>query len=157
MELEEIEEYARKNEIEEILKKFDWRKFEDVVAEIFRRNNFLVKKNLKIKVGKRFEIDLVAVKPHLIFCVECKRWSSGRYKKTALKKSVEKNEERVKVLEKFLIKDQLFFKSLNIGEKFKLISLIVTLMEEDLIKESNTFIVPVSKLNSFLLEVETFL
>ncbi|MEM5853454.1 MAG: NERD domain-containing protein [Candidatus Aenigmatarchaeota archaeon] len=157
MEIEKIESQTSRKSLEEILKTLGWKDFEDVVAEIFRRNNFLVRENLRIKVDKRFEIDLVASRSNLVFCVECKRWSGGRYKKSILRKSIEKQEERARAVEKLLLKNELLKRNLKIGENFTVVPLIVTLMEEDLVKEKKTFVVPIDKLNSFLLDVESLL
>jgi Holliday junction resolvase-like predicted endonuclease len=155
--LEEIEDLARKSSIEEILKNFDWKDFEEVVAEVFRRNDFFVKKNFRFKTNKRYEVDILAIKRDLVLCVDCKRWSGGRYKKTGIKKSVEEQERRVSWIKEMLIKNPILRKTLKIGDVFEVRPLLVTLMEEDLIKEKNTFIVPIFKLNSFLLEIENYL
>jgi Holliday junction resolvase-like predicted endonuclease len=155
--LEEIENLARKIPIEEILKKFDWKDFEEVVAEIFKRNDFLVKKNFRFKTKKRYEVDIIAIRRNLVFCVDCKRWSGGKYKKSGIRKSVEEQEERTKAIRNILAKNPILRKTLKIEGKPEVRPLLVTLMEEDLIKEKNTFIVPVFKLNSFLLEIENYL
>jgi Holliday junction resolvase-like predicted endonuclease len=157
MKLEEIENLARRIPIEEILKKFDWKDFEEIVAEIFRRNDFLVKNNFRFKTKKRYEVDIIATRSNLVFCVDCKRWSGGRYKKSGIRKSVEEQEKRTEAIKKFLMKNPILRKALNVDEKFKILPLIITLMEEDLAKEKNTFVVPIFKLNSFLLNLENYL
>jgi Holliday junction resolvase-like predicted endonuclease len=157
VELEEIENLVRKNPMEEVLKNFDWKDFEEIVAEIFRRHDFIVKKNFRFKTKKRYEVDIIAVRQNLVFCVDCKRWSGGRYKKSGIKKSVEMQEKRTNVIKNILEKNPILRKTLKIEDEPKIKSLLVTLMEEDLVKEKNTFIVPVFKLNSFLLEIENYI
>jgi len=156
-ELEEIEKQVRKLPIEEILKKHDWNEFEKIVAEIFKANNFEIKKNFRFKTKKRYEIDILAVKQNLIFCVDCKKWSSGRYKKSGIKIAATKQEKRTRMVRNFLKKNPIAMQMLKIGQTPKFYSLIVTLMEEDIIQEKKTFIVPIFKLNSFLLESERHL
>jgi len=157
VELEKIENLAKRAPIEEILENFDWKDFEEIVAEIFRRHDFIVKKNFRFKTKRRYEVDIVAVRQNLVFCVDCKRWSGGRYKKSGIKKSVEMQEKRTEIIKNILDKNPILRKALKIKDKFEVKSLLVTLMEEDLAKEKNTFIVPVFKLNSFLLEIENYI
>jgi len=158
IDLEKIKLEMLKNKpIEEILRNFNWREFEEIVAEIFRRNEFKVKQNFKFKIKKKHEIDLLAVKQNLIFCVDCKKWSSGRYKKSGIKIAATKQEKRTRMVRNFLKKNPIAMRMLKIGQTPKFYSLIVTLMEEDIIQEKKTFIVPIFKLNSFLLESERHL
>jgi Holliday junction resolvase-like predicted endonuclease len=131
-------------EIESILKDFGWRDFEEFVAEFFSSNDFNVKRKVRFKTDKRQEIDIVAERMNYIFCVDCKKWARGRYKKSALRKAAEKQEERCEELKKFL------------KDNKKYIPLIVTLYEEDILKFNSTFFVPVWKLNKFLTEVEEY-
>jgi Holliday junction resolvase-like predicted endonuclease len=157
VELEEIESLVRKIPIEEVLENFDWKDFEEIVAEIFRRHDFIVKKNFRFKTKKRHEVDIIAARKNLVFCVDCKKWSGGRYKKSGIKKSVEMQEKRTKAIKNILDKNPILRERLKIENEPKVRPLLVTLMEEDLIKEENTFIVPVFKLNSFLLEIENYI
>ncbi|MDI6798912.1 MAG: restriction endonuclease, partial [Candidatus Aenigmarchaeota archaeon] len=87
--------------IEEALEGFDWREFEDTVAEIFEANNFRVKRNFRFKTKKRHEIDIIATKENIAFCVDCKEWGRGRYKKTGLRCAIRDQKKRVKELMRF--------------------------------------------------------
>jgi Holliday junction resolvase-like predicted endonuclease len=155
--LDEIERQLRKVPIEEVLKKFDWKDFEEIVSEIFRNNDFTVKQNFRFRVKKRYEIDVLAIKQNLIFCVDCKKWSAGRYKKSAIKTAVSEQEKRTEMLRKFLENNPIATEMLKIGKNPRFQSLITTLMEEDVIQNKKTLIVPIFKLNSFLLELESYL
>jgi hypothetical protein len=31
-------------------------------------------------------VDIIAARKNLVFCVDCKKWSGGRYKKSGIKK-----------------------------------------------------------------------
>ena len=144
MEFNKIKERLLKGEeLEEILKSYDWKFFEDFVAEIFLANGFKVKKRFVFKTNKKFEIDVFAEKDEIVFCVECKKWKRGRYKKYALKKAAKKLEEKCKELQIFLKNKEIF-------------PLIVTLYQEDVLKHNSTFFVPVWKLNNFLLNLEIY-
>ena len=156
--LEEIKDKISKGqEIEEALEKFNWREFEDFITEIFRNNGFNVKQNFRFKTKNRYEIDLLAIGKRVAFCVDCKGWGRGRYKKTGLKYAAKNQEKRLEELRKFLKKNPIAVGMMNIGQTQEFYPLIVTLFEEDLLKESDTIVVPVWKLNSFLLEMDNYL
>jgi Holliday junction resolvase-like predicted endonuclease len=158
VELEKIvEEVRRGKELEDILKEFDWKFFEKFVKEIFEVNNFLVKQNFIFKTKRKYEIDLIASRNNLVLCTDCKSWASKGSKKSKLKKAVEKQEERVRELKKFLRKNPIAKNELKISQKSKFKSIIITLLEEDFVKERESLIIPIFKLNSFLNEVERFI
>jgi Holliday junction resolvase-like predicted endonuclease len=141
MELEEIEEMIRKGKtVEEILSVVDWKEFEEKVEEIFKRHEFETKRNFRFKTSKRFEVDIIAEKRNIVFIVDCKQWGKGRYKFSPLRKAAEKQIERVKAL-----------KQTFIGLKKEIIPIIVTLFDEGIYEFNGVFIVPVFKLNNFLL------
>jgi Holliday junction resolvase-like predicted endonuclease len=144
-------------EIEEVLKNLDWKDFEEFVVNVFSDNNFVVKRNFRFKTKRRYEIDIVASRGNSVVCVDCKEWSKGRYKKSGLKHAVKNQENRVKEFKKFLKKNLIAQNVLKIEPDSAFYPLIVTLFEEDLIIENNTFIVPVWKLNGFLLELEKYM
>jgi Holliday junction resolvase-like predicted endonuclease len=131
-----------------------WKKFEQFVADIFRANEFRVRQNFRFKTSKSYEIDILAIGQRYSFCVDCKQWSGGRYKKGALGIAVSNQQRRVKELKKLLKKNVIARDMLKTG---RLYPLIVTQMEEDLLKEGETWVVPVEKLNSFLLNHEKYI
>jgi len=131
-------------EIEDSVKEKKWHDFEEFVGEIFRAHDFTVRKNVRFKGSRRYEIDLVASRGGIVICVDCKKWSKGRYKKSSLKKAAEQQEKRVSE----------FIKVEKINKK--VVPLIVTLFEEDLLKEGDTLFVPLWKLNNFLCNLEAY-
>ncbi|MBI4009923.1 MAG: NERD domain-containing protein [Candidatus Aenigmarchaeota archaeon] len=158
IDLEKIKQKLLKGyQHEDIIKKFNWKEFEGFIAEIFRNNHFFVKQNFVFKTKNRYEIDLVAVSNRYVLCIDCKEWNRGRYKKSGLKKAANKQEKRVGEFRKFLKKNLIANKMLNTSQKSRFYSLIVTLFEEELLKENNTIIVPAWKLNSFLLDLDNYL
>lgn len=145
-------------EIEEILEEIDWKEFEELVAEILKKNGFKTHLNFRFKTGERYEIDIIAVKRNLSLVIDCKHWGRGRHKKTGLKYAVEDQEERVGELKNFLEEDPGSQKRLGLSlEKTELIPLIITWLEESLLKYEETFIVPVWKLNHFLLNLSKYI
>ena len=146
IDLERIKIRLRRANLEDVLESFDWKEFEKVVAKIFEFNDFSVKLNFRFKVKqnrpKRYEIDLIASRSGCVFCVDCKKWRGGRYKKHALKRAVAVQKERVHAYKIFLRHNKA-----DHSIKSKIYPLIVTLMEEELVEVDGIFIVPVWKLS----------
>lgn len=156
IDLDEIQAIMKKGKsIEEIVSSFDWKEFENLVAEIFKANGFFVKKNLRFKTVNRYEIDILAVDSNVAFAADCKEWSRGRDKKSGLKNAVEKQEERAKHLKNFVRGNPIAQKSLRL-HKQEIFPLIVTWFQEDLQRHNHSLIVPVWKLNSFLIQEDNF-
>ncbi len=155
--LEEIKnQLLSRKSVEEIFKNFDWKEFENTIAEIFRSNEFVVRQNFRFKAKRRYEIDLVAVRGNICLCVDCKGWSRGRNKTSALKKAVVEQENRLKEFKKFLKKNFIAQKILRTENTSLFLPLLATLAEEDIIKQNQTCVVPFEKLNAFLLEIEKY-
>lgn len=140
-------------DIEEVIESFDWKEFENITAEIFRENDFIVKQKVRFKTVRRYEIDIIAARGQTVLCVDCKQWGGGRYKTTSLKYAAKDQEERTKEFFKFLKNNPIAQVNLKVNESFKFYPLIVTWLQEKLVKEGNTFIIPIWKLNSFLLNL----
>lgn len=148
-------EILKGNEIEDVLEKIDWKEFEETVSQILINNDFKVIKNFRFKTDRRYEIDILASRNEKGLAIDCKEWRRGRYKRSGIISSVRKQERRVEELKKILKKNPI---SENYFGKVKILkSLIITLMDEQIVKENDTFVVPVSKLNSFLTEIEKYI
>lgn len=155
--LNEIESQIKQGKgIEDVLEKYDWKKFEGIITEIFQEHGFHTKQNFRFKTKKRYEIDILAVKNSRMICTDCKWWNKGRYKKSGLKMAVANQEARVKELQKFLKKNPIAQSALKIT-RYTVYPIIVTLHEEDVIKESDTFLIPAWKLNRFVTEIEQYI
>jgi len=106
MDLEEIKTQLSKGKsVEEVLEKFEWKGFEEAVAEIFRENDFLIRKNFRFRTDRSYEIDLVATRSSIAICVDCKQWCKGRYKKSGLKQAAVQQEKRVEEFKRFVEKN----------------------------------------------------
>ncbi len=142
MQVDEILEEIRKTkEIERVLKNYDWKDFESFVEFVFQQHDYETKRNFRFKTDKRYEVDIIAEK-NVIICVDCKRLSSGRSKRSFLKNSAERHKKRTEELGKFSKKDK------------KLLPLIITLMDEDIIEYQNVIILPIWKINDFILSLD---
>lgn len=152
--LEDIQKQLKNGKmIEEVIAGFDWKDFEKIVGEIFIKNEFLVKQNFRFKIKRRYEIDLIAARNNLVFVVDCKQWGKGRYKSSGIRKAANDQEIRADELKKFFKKNKIAQEILKIKSP-SIFPLIITLWQEDVQKENNTFVVPIWKLNSFLLHFD---
>lgn len=156
--LEEIKELlSRGKTVEEAMSAVNWKGFESVVSEIFSYNDFKTRNNFRFKTKRRYEIDILAVRGKNIFCVDCKDWARGRHKAAALRRAVEMQEERTNEFRRFLEKNFIARKMIGARDGSKIISLIVTLYDEAIVRHSSTWIVSSQKLNSFLNEFENLI
>jgi len=150
-----FEDLSKGKDMEDMIRDFDWKMFEKIVANIFEKNSFKTKTNFRFKTSRRFEIDVLAISDLYVFCVDCKEWGRGRKKTSRLKKAVEMQEGRMEELKKFFSSNPVASKMMKVGKQ-EFFSLIVTWHEEELIKESTTLVVPVWKLNAFLGNFENY-
>jgi len=85
-------------DVERVCKHLRWEEFEDVSDLAFRMNGFDVKKHFRFSWnGRRFEIDLLALKKPFVVCVDCKHWRRG-WRGIASRNSAEKQIERTRSL-----------------------------------------------------------
>lgn len=142
--------------MEQALEKNDWKDFERTVGDIFRQNDFKVRNNFRFKTRRMYEIDLIAVRGRVVFCVDCKRWSNGREKIWGLAKAAKEQERRTGELEKFVRSNPIARSMMKIPDG-KFVPMLATLHQEKILKEGKTFVAPVKKLNTFILEHETII
>ena len=133
-------------DLEKISKEAKWQYFEKLAGWIFEQNDFEASVNRVIIFEndgekRRRQYDIIAKRFDRMFLVECKKWSGGRYKTSALKEAAASHRE----------KTDLF----NDEYGTEAIPLMVTFMQEDITEHEGVKIVPMGKLNFFLNE-QTF-
>jgi hypothetical protein len=91
-------------DIERVSKYLDWLEFEEMVAYTFEENGYHVKRRYRFQAeGRRWEIDVLALKKPLVVCAECKHWAKGLGDTTA-RRIVEKHMEKVRVMSEHISK-----------------------------------------------------
>jgi Holliday junction resolvase-like predicted endonuclease len=154
-ELEKIRrQVLRGGKIEDAMGKYDWKEFEEMVGDIFRQNDFRVRNNFRFKTVRGWEMDLVAWRGSIVFCVDCKRWSAGRGKRSSLSKAAKDQSRRTKEFGKFIESNPIARGMMGIEQKL-FVPVMATLHEESLLKEGDVFVVPVKKLNTFIVESDS--
>ena len=96
--------YALKlgGDLERVTSFLRWQEFESMAAIAFERNGYHVWKNLRFRhAGRKWEIDIVALRRPLIICADCKHWQHGLHPSTQ-RKVIEEQIERTFALAEFL-------------------------------------------------------
>ncbi len=121
-----------------------WQVFEKLVAHIFEEHGFKTIQNKVIVFSskKKRQYDVIAEETTRVYLVECKKWSNGRYKSSALKKSVLDHYKRAYLYKEITSKP--------------IIPLLVTLHQEDILFHERIPLVPIEKLNTFLLTINDY-
>ena len=65
-------------DFERVGRALGWLEFEEMVAYTFQENGYDVRERFRfVAEGRRWEIDVLAVRKPMVVCVECKRWGRG--------------------------------------------------------------------------------
>ena len=141
---------------ERICRTLGFREFEDITAEAFRANNLKVYSRFVFRhAGRRFEIDVVGQREHIIICADCKHWSRGM-STGQLIQAVKKQVERIQMLVK---ETQICKNKFNVTNESEIlfIPIIITLGNPKNRMIKQVPIVPVLALRSFLAEFDLHL
>ena len=151
MDIESMEKELKKGrDIEDLLDRIGWKEFEGFCSRVLEEHDWRVQKNFRFKSGRRYEIDILAKKGSRILAIDCKHWGIRPGKATQLRYAAEMQAERASELSRINMLD-------SFGKKTEFHPLIVTLLQEDINEESGVWIVPVFKLNNFLLNADEYL
>ena len=131
------------DDLETVSEESAWQNFERLAAFIFEQNDFRVSVNTVKTLNKnRRQYDVIARKNGKTFLIECKKWAGNRYRLSALKKAIEQHKERTAFYESIMNEDAT--------------PLIMTLIEEEIRVYEGVPIVPVTRLNSFINELDDY-
>ena len=143
-------------DIERVCKFLTWAEFEDISVLSFEANNYKVKKHFRFsRSGRRWEIDILAMKRPVVACADCKQWHRG-WRGSASRKAAEEQTERTRVLAEA---------SSSMVEKIGIVGwgradflpIILSLMPGAHRFHKRTPIVPVLQLRDFLQEMPAYL
>jgi hypothetical protein len=129
------------NDLERVSAKVVWQNFELLTGFIFEENDFSVRVNtVRTCNKKRRQYDVIARKNNETFLVECKKWAGNRYRLSALKKAIVQHKERT-----------VFYETVT---KENAVPVLVTLIEESILVYEGVPLVPVTRLNAFINELD---
>jgi len=136
--------------IEDALENGSWKEFEEFCEAVLQEHGWKTKRNYRFKTENRYEIDVIAIKGDKILAVDCKHWGIRPGKKYQIISAIKKQNKRAEEFKKIK-----FF--MDMDKKRDVYPLIVTWFEEDVLNQGQTFVVPASKLNTFLLEIDSYI
>ena len=113
-------------DFESVSRSLGWKEFEEISAKVLEENLFRVLRRFRFTAdGRRWEIDLLAVRAPYLVCAECKHWGKGMGNQTA-RGIVETHLEKTEVLSRFLesLKGRIGIKSWS---KATLVPMVLTL------------------------------
>ncbi len=142
-------------DIELASKWLHWRDFERFCVEALLAHGYKVKAPLRFKYdGKRHEVDIVAFKGKHILCLDCKHWKMKGYQGYKVREAAIKHFSKCMKLAEM----NSILAELNASTASIIIPVIVTLMDLGLKSPVNeVLVIPIFKLNSFLLDIEAHL
>jgi hypothetical protein len=150
-----VEQGASIGEIVELL---TWKDFEGFVASIMTANSYQCVESFRRRGNLQMhgmEIDVIGVKGTTIITIDAKMWGIRSGKASALKKAAEKQKTRAKELSEEL--DRLAKKMGKLSPKeYQLFPVIVTWLVEEVELHEGVPVVPIFKLNSFILDFDQY-
>lgn len=150
-----VEQGASIGEIVELL---TWKDFEGFVASILTANSYQCVESFRRRGNSLMhgmEIDVIGVKGTTIITIDAKMWGIRSGKASALKKAAEKQKTRTKELSEEL--DRLAKKMGKLSPKeYQLLPVIVTWLVEEVELHEGVPVVPIFKLNSFILDFDQY-
>lgn len=142
----------------EIVELLTWKDFEGFVASVLIENNYVCIESYRRRgssLTKGMEIDVIGQRGKTIVAIDAKMWSIRAGKAAALKKAAEKQKDRTK---------ELSFELSNLSKKigglpagdYQFIPVIVTWLVEEVELHEGVPVVPIFKLNSFILDLDQY-
>jgi len=123
--------------LEDVSEAITWKDFEYLVSKYFEENGFNIKLNLRIRKPVR-EIDIIAVKGKIIFCIDCKHWNKILYP-SIIEKIVSEQVNRCYILSRK-----------HSYHKYDIYPLIISLRISREIFHNHVGIIPVNALKEFI-------
>ncbi len=144
--------------VAEIVNLLTWKDFEGFVAGILAENNYRCVESFRRRgnsLKRGMEIDVVGVRGGTIIAVDAKMWGIRGGKASALKSAAEKQKKRTGELASEL---DTFSKKLNTLTEgtYTIYPVIVTWLVEEVELHVGVPVVPVFKLNSFILDLDQY-
>jgi hypothetical protein len=146
-----VQQGARIGDIVELL---TWKDFEGFVASILTANSFRCVESFRRRGNSLIhgmEIDVIGVKGATIVAIDAKMWGTRSGKASALKTAAEKQKTRTQELSEELGRLATKMGSLA-AQDYQLFPVIVTWLVEEVELHEGVPVVPIFKLNSFILD-----
>jgi hypothetical protein len=140
--------------IAEIVELLNWKDFEGFVASILSANTYRCVESFRRRGNSLMhgmEIDVIGVKGDTIISIDAKLWGVRSGKSSALKTAAEKQKVRTQELSNELGRLSKKMKNL-VPRDYRLFPVVVTWLVEEVELHEGVPVVPIFKLNSFILD-----
>ncbi len=145
-------------EVEEVIELLTWKDFEGFVAQVLSENDYQCIESFRRRgdrVERGMEIDVIGTKGNIILAIDAKMWSTRSGKVSALRNAVSKQRTRTARLANELDRLSARVVDMKAGE-YSLIPILVTWLVEEVEIHEGVPVVPIFKLNAFLLDLNRF-
>ncbi len=136
-----------------VLAALTWQEFEEFVAHVLTFHEFHVCHRFRFSTNRRYEIDIVAGRKPVLFCIDCKQYGVRSGKASSLRTASENQLHRTQTLANHFAQFQAAVGCLD-WQDAVLIPMLVTMMAEDIQFHDQIPIVPAALFNAFLLGYE---
>jgi hypothetical protein len=136
-----------------ILTALSWQEFEEFTAQVLAFHNFQVCHRFRFSDTRRYEIDILAGRRPVLFCIDCKQYGVRLNKASSLRTAADEQLHRTRALADTFAQFQAKIGCLDWPNPV-LIPMVVTMLIEDIQFHEKIPIVPASLLNGFLLKYE---
>lgn len=144
--------------IAEIVELLTWKDFEGFVASILTANSYQCVESFRRRGNSLMhgmEIDVIGVRGNTIIAIDAKMWAIRSGKASDLKKAAEKQKKRTQELSEEL--DRLSKKMSKLAKReYRLFPVLVTWLVEEVELHEGVPVVPIFKLNSFVLDLDQY-
>ncbi|MFO7968086.1 MAG: restriction endonuclease [Archaeoglobaceae archaeon] len=121
-----------------------WQEFEEFVKSVFDSHDFQTSFRVVFKDDEgKSEIDVVAHKFGLVIAIDAKKYSEWWHRSSALKRQAEKHVDRCDRYSHIIEED--------------VIPIIVSFIDDEIFDHWGCIVVPIEKLNDFLLNIHAYL
>ena len=144
--------------IGEIVEFLTWKDFEGFVASILSANNYRCVESFRRRgnsLVQGMEIDVIGVRGPIIIAIDAKMWGIRSSKTSSLRIAAEKQKKRTQELSEELEKLSLKMSDLRARE-YQLFPVLVTWLVEEVELHEGVPVVPIFKLNSFILDLDQY-
>ncbi len=136
-----------------VLTALTWQEFEEFVAHVLTFHEFQICHRFRFSDTRRYEIDIVAGRQPVLFCIDCKQYGVRLNKASSLRNAADDQFHRTRALADAFTQFQAKLGCLDWSNPV-LIPMVVTMLIEDIQFHEKIPIVPASLLNAFLLKYE---
>ncbi|MHA1959373.1 MAG: hypothetical protein ACW99U_04040 [Candidatus Thorarchaeota archaeon] len=145
-------------DVESVVNRMNWKDFEGLVASILAEHDFKCVESFRRRGNSEvqgMEIDVIGIRGNRVVSIDAKMWGLRKGKVSALKNAAEKQMERTgRICSLF---DKLSAKMTGLEHRRYILSpILVTWLVEDVEILDGVPVVPIFRLNSFLLNFESF-